>query len=347
MQPTTSPSAESRPRADWARAAEGIQLAGLSVFLLLNTTGVLPWSFWLDAIALWPVLLMSWGLRIAFEKSQAPWLLLFGPVLVLGSLAWVASGSRVDIPLGPWIEETKARPDGANRLKLRAHLAGSRMAVTATDVEPALLARVRTVATPANARVESGIVDDQAQLEVKGGWNRGGFFFLTPWRKQRWDIQVPSNLPLRLDVDGAGAAVMADLRRTGFESGRLGGVFLGLDVQLPAATRQTTIEVHGVFNALKLSVPEGTPVRVRGAGLPFNAIDDGVPGLPGIAGYEVKVNGIFMAVTVHSRPGERAAPPAADQRPERPTAEATPPPGSETRTPAAERPKAEAVPPAR
>ena len=30
------------PRADWAKAAEGIQLAGFAVFLLLNTTGVLP-----------------------------------------------------------------------------------------------------------------------------------------------------------------------------------------------------------------------------------------------------------------------------------------------------------------
>ena len=29
-----------RPRADWAKAAEGIQLAGFAVFLLLNTTGV-------------------------------------------------------------------------------------------------------------------------------------------------------------------------------------------------------------------------------------------------------------------------------------------------------------------
>ena len=85
-----------RPTADWARAAEGIQLAGIAVFLLMNTMGVLPWSFWLDAIALWPVLIMSAGVRIAFEKTRAPWLLLIGPVLVLGSLAWVASGLSLD-----------------------------------------------------------------------------------------------------------------------------------------------------------------------------------------------------------------------------------------------------------
>ena len=110
MEPTASPSAEPRSRADWARAAEGIQLAGIAVFLLLNTTGVLPWSFWLDAAALWPVLLMSAGIRIAFEKSRAPWLLLAGPALILGSLAWVASGARADAAGGPVDHRDEAPP---------------------------------------------------------------------------------------------------------------------------------------------------------------------------------------------------------------------------------------------
>jgi hypothetical protein len=67
------------PRADWKRAADGIGMAGIAVFLLLNTTGVLPWSFWIDAIALWPLLIMSAGVKIAFEKTRAPWLVLLGP----------------------------------------------------------------------------------------------------------------------------------------------------------------------------------------------------------------------------------------------------------------------------
>ena len=94
------PATGDRPRADWGKAAEGIQLAGFAVFLLLNTTGALPWSFWLDAIALWPVLVMSAGVKIAFEKSRAPWLLLLRPVLVLGALAWLASGNRPRRPPG-------------------------------------------------------------------------------------------------------------------------------------------------------------------------------------------------------------------------------------------------------
>src|SRR5512142_276410 len=94
-----------RPPIDWPRAAEGLQMAGIAVFLLLNTTGRLPWSFWIDAIALWPVLIMSAGLRIAFEKTRAPWILLLGPALVLGSLTWLATGNAwASAARGPWVE---------------------------------------------------------------------------------------------------------------------------------------------------------------------------------------------------------------------------------------------------
>jgi len=67
-----------RPRADWGRAADGIQMAGFAVFLLLNTTGVLPWSFWLDAISLWPVLIIAAGLTF-LETVANPYATVLGP----------------------------------------------------------------------------------------------------------------------------------------------------------------------------------------------------------------------------------------------------------------------------
>src|SRR5512144_1922021 len=113
-----TPPGPERPGADWARAAEGIQLAGIAVFLLLNTTGYLPWSFWLDAIALWPLLVMAAGIRIAFEKTRARWLVLVGPALVLGGLAWVASGARPERASGPMQPQVAERPPGVDRVEL-------------------------------------------------------------------------------------------------------------------------------------------------------------------------------------------------------------------------------------
>src|SRR5512134_281411 len=128
--------AGSRPPADWRRATDGIQLAGFAVFLLLNTTGVLPWSFWLDAISLWPVLIVAAGLKIAVEKTPFPWLMLFGPVIVLGSLGWLASGQRPEAPLGPWEPTSVAREAGTERLAFEASLAGARLRLAAADDLP-------------------------------------------------------------------------------------------------------------------------------------------------------------------------------------------------------------------
>src|SRR5512135_3085839 len=144
----TAPSTGAHPRrppADWGRAAEGFQLAGIAVFLLLNTTGLLPWSFWLDAIALWPPLIMSAGIKIAFEKSRAPGL------LVLGSLTWVASGSRPEPAVGPWKQETQARPPGAKSVLLRGRLAGARLHLATAELDPALIVEARSAGSTENA----------------------------------------------------------------------------------------------------------------------------------------------------------------------------------------------------
>jgi len=122
--------------ANWPKAAEGIQLAGFAIFLLLNTTGVLPWSFWLDAIALWPLLIMSAGIKIAFEKSRARWLVLLGPVIILGGLAWLASGHRPEMATGPWEAENLSRPQGTEKVELEAELAGARLHLVAADDVP-------------------------------------------------------------------------------------------------------------------------------------------------------------------------------------------------------------------
>src|SRR5512147_1162609 len=110
--------ADRRPSADWGRAADGIQLAGFAVFLLLNTTGQLSWSFWIDAIALWPVLIMSAGLRMAVDRTRAPWLQLLSPVLVLGALAWVAAAQQPFVAVRDWKPVSIARPAGAERGRL-------------------------------------------------------------------------------------------------------------------------------------------------------------------------------------------------------------------------------------
>jgi hypothetical protein len=314
-----------RPPADWGRAAEGIQMAGIALFLLLNTTGVLPWSFWLEALSLWPVLIMSAGVKVAFEKSRAPWVVLLGPALVLGSLAWVASGARADVPVGPWLEEkAKPRAPGIERLRLTTNLAGSRLEVASVELDPAQLVDARSVGRPDNAAVDVSEDHGVGRVQLKGGgWQQG----LSFPRRQRWDLRLPADLPVALDLRGAGVRSSVDLSRGRVEDGRIDGVFLGTELRLPAPDATVTLVLNGVFNALHVVVPAGVPVRVEGAGFPFNAVQRGVQGNAEIPGYELKVTGIFSAVSVTRADGEADGPtPRATKRPPA-EAEPGPPPG--------------------
>ncbi len=302
-QPPAAPPA--RPAVDWARAAEGIQLAGVAVFLLLNTMGVLPWSFWVDAITLWPVLIMSAGIRIAFEKTRAPWLLLLGPALVLGSLAWVASGSRLDVAArGPWQREYSGRPAGTQSVELAADLFATRLRLeSVTGLAPETLVDGRSLAGADGTHLAVEERDGSARVRLR---SRQARVFFLPGHKQRWELRLPAELPLGFRVSGAMVRSQIDLTRGSCTGGRLEGVFLATTLRLPAPDAPRRIRVSGVFNSVTLTVPEGTPVRVHGAGLPFNAVDRGVGGAGGHPGYDVNVEGIFTAVDVRSE----GAPPA-------------------------------------
>jgi len=297
-----------RRRTAWPRVAEGIQLVGIACFLFLNTSGHLPWSFWLDAISLWPLLVASLGVHIAFEKSRAPWLVLLGPVFVLGGLVWLASGARPSLPEGPWQVEVATRPAGVESVEFTANLAAARLHLaTANDVPAGRLVDGRALHGKGGVRLVVETDGSLARVRLEGGEHRGIVFLPRP--RDFWDLRLPRELPVSVHVRGAGVGARLDLTAADFRGARAEGVFIGLDARLPAPRRDTEITIDGVFNSVTLHVPEGTPVRVHGQGLPFNAIDHGISGVPGRPGYDIRVKGIFSAVEALVDPGISPAPP--------------------------------------
>jgi hypothetical protein len=311
-----------RPSADWGRAADGIQLAGFAVFLLLTTTGRLPWSFWIDAIALWPVLVMAAGLRMTVDRTRAPWLQLLAPALVLGALGWLATTQGRIVPVRDWKPVSLPRPEGIDSVHLEGRLVGARLDATSSALPAGTLADGRMASRRGTARLEAPVDGATASVRVQGP-RRGGPFLWMPGSSDNWDLRLPETLPLRVELGGAMSHVALDLGSGRLERSDVEGVFMGMDLRLPRPARDTEVRVRGAFNALTLSVPEGTPVRVHGPGLPFNLVDRGVPGTG--PGYDVQVQGVFTAATVETRPADgtlRSEPaPAARRTP----AEAPPP----------------------
>jgi hypothetical protein len=292
----TGASSPDAPRVDWVRAGEGLQLAGIALFLLMNTTGVLPWSFWLDAFTLWPVLVMAAGLRIAFERTRLRPLVLLGPALVLGTLAWLAFGSRPAVA-ADWKPVTAERPEGVDRLRLIAHLAGARLDLAARALPAGTLAEGRKTSSRRRARLGSERDGATAVLEVVGG-QPAARVFLLPGGRDWWDLALPRDLPADVQIDGAALRGTLDLRGGRLERARMNGVFLDVDLRLPRPEQDVEIHLGGVFNAFSVRVPEGTPVRVSGPAINF--IDRG-PRATAAAkgpGYDIRIDGVFSAVTV-------------------------------------------------
>ncbi len=214
---------------------------------------------------------------------------------------------------------------------VEAKLAGARLRVAVVAQMPAgRLVDGGSIASHDNARLEADSDGTLARVRLRGEKNRVVFL---PRRKERWDLRLPAELPLRVRVAGAGVGGDLDFTAGTFEGLQTEGVFIGVDARLPAPRQETEIRMNGVFNSLSLVVPEGTPVRVHGAGLPFNAVDRGVRGTEGRPGYDVHVQGIFSAVEVRTdraispdppplpaSPSPAAAPARLPAAPERPPA---------------------------
>lgn len=326
----TSATIDGPPRVDWKSAADGIGLAGIAVFLLLNTMGVLPWSFWIEAIPLWPLLIMSAGVKITFEKTRVPWLVLLGPAIVLGGLAWVATGARTDVAVGPWkTEGPLPRPEGASRVKLDLELFGSRLQVTARELPDGAIADARSIERQARASLAVNREDDTARVRLDAKTKHG--IVVLPGRRQRWELGVPRDLPLAFELEGAMVRSRFELAESRLEGGVANGVFLITRLTLPEVEAPTKLKLNGVFNVLRVSVPSGTPVRIAGTGPPFNLFKRSIAGEEGRPGYEIQVDGIFNAVAVDTRrpktPDDHAPaemPPAAPPGGERPKPEAEP-----------------------
>jgi hypothetical protein len=315
---------ETRPPADWRRASEGIQLAGFAVFLLLNTTGKLPWSFWIDAIALWPVLIMAAGLRMAVDRTRFPWLQLLSPALVLGALTWLAFAQRPLLPVRDWQTVSVASGAGVEKARIEGSLLGTRLFAASGKTSAGVLAEGRMASRRGTARLHSEVDGAAGTIRLEGP-RKGGPFLWMPGASDHWDLVLAETLPLTVKIGGAMSRVALDLRRGRLEHGAVEGVGFGTDLQLPAPEKDTEFRIAGVFNAVTITVPVGTPVRVHGPGLPFNLVNRRTIAGEG-PGYDIHVAGIFSAATLDTRPATPEDRPAAPR----------PSPPSATRPPAEE-----------
>jgi len=341
---------ERRPAVEWAHVADGIGLAGFGVFLLLAMNNGLPPGFWLDALSFWPVLLVSAGIRVIFERSPLPWGVLLGPLVVLGTLSWLAWGHPPEVaPPGEWREVAAARPNGVREVRLGVEGAGARVRVEAQALAPETLATGRVASRGDRARLRETNDDDILGLRLAG--QTGSVVFL-PGRKAVWELSVADDVPLDVHLDAIMSRSELDLRRGDVAGVRADGPFQAVVLRLPPPRKRVSVTLASPFCSYHLLVPDGTPVHL-GDHFPVSLVSRGPARdellAADVPGYDVAFEGPFGSLTIEEEPLAEGV-----TRPERTRAaqpseagsddEATRPPAEAPASPATERAPVEAPP---
>ena len=252
----------------------GTTLICIGVVLLLNTTGQLAWGIWIELARLWPLLLISLGLRLIFVDTFAHLLCLAGPALIVAATFWVAgtydataAGHTRDMSTAATIEIDcpRAEKEGSQRVDL--NFAAGELTVM-TQTPPATQpSTVGPVAGPGVRGTLSYVgreprhsCDGSGGLRLSQTRFADRFHFITPFSDwdRRWEARLSSGAPITLDADLAAAWADLDLRAILLSSATLDAAASKITVHLGPPAGRVSVRVHGAAANLDLLVPEGT-----------------------------------------------------------------------------------------
>jgi hypothetical protein len=289
---------EEKKGIDWRRVYRGLYWLGFGILFLLTTQELLPWTFWWEALTYWPVLLVGLGIRLIFERSRMPAAILLSPVLIFGTLTYVARAEASN-PGHRWIDLRAERPEGLERWTLHGRMAMANVDVRSHTLPEDLLVEGRTSSRSRHAAYVSGS-DEHARVRIGESRSRRWHFALLPTRRDGWEFAVADDLPLTLTLDMAFISGDMDLSTTALKQADMDGAFNDLVLVLGKPESDVRLDFEGAFNHVELIVPPTVPVSVNSDG--FLNVSDGRPGAHRLTGprYRLNVDGAFNLFEIRS-----------------------------------------------
>ncbi len=248
--------------ATYKRIATGTWFLCAGTILLLNTLDRLSWGVWIDLLRLWPLLIISLGIRWTFVRTPLHPLVLLGPLLVVAATAWVVWGAlgRQAGAVTPWSaggdEKTVAItcPSGPARLELSFEAGRVDLVSGRTGEAEGLSGSIRYAGDePVRACSGRGL-----RLGREGRSPR--IRFLSPLRigAQRWEARLAAPRPVTMDARLAAATADLDLREYDVSDLAVDAVVSDVTVTLGAPAGRTGIDLTGALSSIRLVMPEGT-----------------------------------------------------------------------------------------
>jgi hypothetical protein len=259
----------------------GTTLICVGVVLLLNTLGRLGWGVWFDLLRLWPLLLISLGIRSIFVPTRLHPLAAIGPLLVVTATAITVSWYRGAPGEGDWDPSrgeslTLSCPgplrDAAARLHLtfavgRMGLVSERSAGTPPAGPPP------GAAHPAGSTESTGLggtlryvgseppwaCSNEGDLWLGAEGSEGGLHIVLPFtsRREQWEARLSSPVPVSVRGDLLAATASLDLRAFDLDHVDLDLAATNARIRLGPPSRRVGVRLDGAAAQVKLRMPAG------------------------------------------------------------------------------------------
>ncbi len=249
-----------------ARLRTGVFFILTGTILLLNSTGHLAWSFWVDLLWLWPMLLIALGVEKLFTATRAKALGYLSTVILIGTVLWAwnsyARGPAFDEPTFDFDADfTQDYPlDSAYKnLTVDIDFSAGELVLKATDQQ---LFDGQFYSRQGRPRVSFNQHRDRAVVRIRPP-HRGEIRLFSPTPDNRWKVAVTDQLPVRLNVDCDAGSMNLDLTEVAVERLDLDCGASEIDIAFGAKSRQIDTYIDCGASHLDISIPFGAGLRVR------------------------------------------------------------------------------------
>lgn len=231
-----------------------IALIAVGTIWLLYAVGFVPPSLSSALVRLWPLLLVGGGLDILIPERRprdVPFVAFAAAIILVAALFWPARAvvGREDAYERDLPPQTRQVTFELRAGSPETFVSGARSADT--------LVATRYTGEPRG--VVNVAVNPDTRVRVTP--ERTAF---TPFMgRARWDVEVPSSVPLHLQVDAGSGALELDLLNTRLSSLELDAGSGRARVDLPGGGSTYGVSVSGGSGALRLTVAPGASVDME------------------------------------------------------------------------------------
>ncbi|HKY33265.1 MAG TPA: DUF5668 domain-containing protein [Candidatus Polarisedimenticolia bacterium] len=263
-------------RRTYASLSFGTTLVCLGTVLLLNTMGRLGWGVWFDLFRLWPLLLISIGIRTLFAGTRLHPAALLGPLLVVGVVAMTAgrysgrepAGGRLAAGAGESIAIECGPPLRRSPFRLRVAFTLGRIDLAAGgETGPA-------AAAPVSAGQDRGMAGSLRYTGDQPRWacsNEGDLWLgrdepggalrvVFPFTDHRgaWEARLASPGPVDARFDLLASAASLDLRAFHLSRLDLDMAATTAAIRLGPPAGRTIVRLNGAASDIRIALPERT-----------------------------------------------------------------------------------------